>query len=152
MKKLFVLGAFIAALCLFSACKTTSVAETTNAPLEDFYEFSMNEDLSWLYGTWELVKWETDNHGKWEDCTHIYEYQFLEISGKTKDSTLIEESKSSKTGKIHKYEYTVEKYFTMNNHAKGHFNKVNEEKTTLLLRREFAMDGNVLFYYTFKKK
>ncbi len=151
MKKLFVICAVLLTACsLISARPKIKALDCIND--ESFTKFSTDEDLSWLEGKWELLGWQVDNHGKWEDNTKAWKYQYLKIDGKSKDSKLTQETKNSKDGKVSTSEFTVEKYFNMNNHVKGHFNKVNPEKNILVLRREFARDEKVLFYFVFTKK
>ncbi len=153
MKKVFAIALMLIALISFTACKSTSSVskpEYINNP--NFTEFSLDDDLSWLEGVWELVKWETNEHGKYVDNTYIFEYQTLKINGSSKTSQVIEESKSSKDKKASRHEYTLEKYLTLNNHTKGHANKVNKNKDTLLICREYALDPEVIFHYAFKKK
>ena len=129
--------------------RSTSVSKPVN--YIQFSEFNMDEDLGWLYGTWELLEWKVDEHGEMKDYTNSWNYKLLEVNGKSKSSPLIEETKNAKTSKISKHEYTIEKYFTLNNHVKGHFNKVNSDKTMLLLRRESALDEDVLFIMCSRK-
>ena len=146
MKKVFAIFSVFVVLGLFAACSTSSDPES------EFSEFSMDGDLSWLEGTWELTKWETNNHGIMQDDTDIYDYQLLIINGGAKDSELVEESKDKDDGTVSRHTYTVEGYFMMNSHEKGHSNKVNQSKTQLLLSREFALDEDIIFNYTFRKR
>lgn len=146
MKKVFAMFSVFIVLALFTACSSS------NTPKDGFSEFSIDGDLSWLEGTWELTKWETNNHGTMQDDTAIYEYQLLIINGGTKDSELIEESKGRNDSTVSQHSYTVEDYFMMNSHVKGHSNKVNQSKTQLLLSREYALDEDIIFNYTFRKR
>ena len=145
MKKAFIIPV-LALILLFTCCENNSKSVIYD---NDFSNFTMDDDLSWLEGTWELIKWETDNHGVMEDATHIYEYKYLKIAGGEKSSELVEESKSPGKSEVSSYTYTVEGYFTLN--QAGHSNKVNKNKNMLLLSREFAGDAEVIFYYTYKK-
>lgn len=138
----------VCALFMFSSCATSSALEKNDG----FVNFSMEGDLSWLQGTWKLEKWETNNHGVKQDNTNIYNYQFLIVNGNQKSSELIETSESAFDGSVSSNAYTVEGYFNMNSHEKGHSNKVNQSKTKLLLTREFALDPEVIFSFTYIKQ
>ena len=132
---------------IFTACATSSALEKNDS----YVDFSMEDDLSWLQGKWKLTKWETENHGIKEDNTKIYKYQFLIINGKQKTDKLFDESASA-DGKLTSNIYSVEDYFMLNSFESGHSNKVNQSKNKLLLTREFALDPEVIFSYTFTKQ
>ena len=150
MKKNFRLFTLILLFTLFilSSCATSSSLKKNEA----FFDFSMEEDLSWLQGIWKLEKWETNNHGVKQDDTKMYNYQYLIINGNEKSSELIEKSESSLNGEVSINNYSIEKYFMLNSHESGHSNKVNGARTKLLLTREFALDPDVIFSYTFIKQ
>ena len=133
---------------IFSSFAALSALEKKDS----FVDFSMEEDLSWLQGTWKLEKWETNNHGVKQDDTNIYNYQLLVINGNQKLSELIEKTETSRDGKESLNTYSVEDYFMTNSHESGHSNKVNQKKTKLLLTREFALDPEVIFSFTFIKQ
>ncbi|MBR4791880.1 MAG: hypothetical protein IK024_13410 [Treponema sp.] len=136
MKKALFLMVSIISFFFVLGCSADSKAEP------EFVEFSTTGDISWIEGTWELIKWETDNKGTMEDNTNIYVYQYLTIS---KD-TVVQESKSSSDNKVTSYTYSFNDYFQMYNH------KVNGNKTKILLSREYASDPEVIFYFTFQKQ
>ncbi len=132
MKKLFLITVILATITAFTGCNSTAIEKPVDpvSYLNDdsFSEFTLDGDLSWLEGTWDLIRWEVDDHGTMKDNTSAWKHHFFEVNGKSKTSQLIEEYKNAKTDKISRYEYSVEKYFTLNNHVKGHFNNVNPEK------------------------
>ena len=147
MKKAFIIPV-LALILLFTCCENNSKSVIYD---NDFSNFTMDDDLSWLKGTWKLIKWEEDDNGVMEDDTHIYEYNYLKIAGGEKYSELVEESKRPGESEVSSSTYTVEGYFTLNSNQAGHSNKVNKNKNMLLLSREFALDAEVIFYYTYKK-
>ena len=150
MKRSLCIFSFVllCALVMFSSCASTSALEKN----VEFSDFTMEDDLTWLQGIWKLEKWETDNHGVKQDNTNIYKNQFLMINGNQKTSELIEMSESSLDGSKSYNNYTVEDYFMLNSHESGHSNKVNESRTKLLLTREYALDPEVIFYFTYTKQ
>ncbi len=151
MKKQIIVCTFFVMLSLF-ANSTLFAQSKILAKYKNFSEFSLEDDLAWLEGTWDLTSWKTDNHGKIEDNTKNYGKQFLRINGNLKTSSLIEETTSANFGKINKEEYTIESYFLKNNHQKGNANYVNTKKTQILLSRESENDPEVIAYFLFSKK
>lgn len=151
-KNVCALMAFVM-LCMSAGNVLTAETKSADSALtKGFSEFTLDEDLSWLEGTWKLTSWKTDNHGKIENSTDKYTYKHLKIRGKEKQSTLIEETLGRNTNSGQAFEYTVEKYLLMNSHLTGNKNLVNDKKTRLLLVREFARDPEVIFYYTYAKQ
>ena len=149
MKKIFVILVLIVAVCFLTCCNNSPKEYVYD---EDFAEFSIDGNLSWLQGTWKLDKWTTVNNGVEENNTDIYEYKQLVIQGTTKDAVLLEQGKSKYDTKPFSYEYTVQSYLTLNNHEQGHSNQVNKEKSMLLLIRQSYLGPQVLYYTTYKKQ
>ena len=92
MKKLC-LYFFACLIVSFSLLSLSCKNHAEPQPEGDFVEFTLESDLSWLEGEWELEKWEVDNHGEVSDKTFLFTYELLKIQGGTKDSVLIDETK-----------------------------------------------------------
>lgn len=120
-----------------------------NEPEGDFVEFTLESDLSWLEGEWELEKWEGDNHGEVSDYTFLFTYELLKIQGGTKDSVLIDETKGFNDESPKQSSWTVESYLFANTLIS---NKVNRERNVIQHVRENALDPEVVFYFTYRKR
>ena len=146
-----VVNAFVKKLG-FICCAVTVLALSfvacSSEPEDDFTEFTVNGDLSWLEGEWNLVKWEVNNHGQVVDMTDSYEYERLIIAGGTRDSVLTDVTKSPGQD-ANEYVSTVEAYLFANTLIS---NKVNAARNEIKHVREYATDPDVVFSFTYRKR
>ncbi|MBR6154704.1 MAG: hypothetical protein IKQ43_09760 [Treponema sp.] len=136
---------FVFCVCMVFSLQFISCSSNSK---DGFTEYTLDGDLSWLEGEWELVKWEVDDHGNVVDRTTTYEYERLIIAGGARDSVLRDETKSP--GKdASGYDFTVESYLFATNAIS---NKVNGAKNEIKHVREYAMDPEVVFHYIYRKR
>lgn len=136
---------FVFCVCMVFSLQFISCSSNSK---DGFTEYTLDGDLSWLEGEWDLVKLEVNDHGQVVDMTDSYEYERLIIAGGTRDSVLTDVTKSPGQN-ASEHNYTVESYLFANTLIS---NKVNGAKNEIKHVREYAMDPEVVFHYIYRKR
>ena len=155
MKKLsvyFIVSLIVSFSLLSLSCKNHAGNEPEgnfNEPEGDFVEFTLESDLSWLEGEWELEKLEVDDHGEVSDKTLFFTSDVLRIEGGTKDSVLVRKYQMAMSTSPEEFSSTVESFLFANSHIS---NKVNRERNVIVYISVDEEDSEKVFYYTYRKR